>query len=282
MKIRFNALIVLAVTGLIWYGCTARKSIDDLRADGKKLFAEEKYADARAVFAKGLQINPSDRELMYLTGLAYRRDQIYDSALSCLRRVSLLYPNDREVNQALYEVAMALNDWPVARSALRGLIDVGAAPPKHWKLMADLWRRSDSPINCLYFTRKAILDDPEDMDLWLQVANAAAACDSAAEALRYMDSAIARFGPNDMLVANRATFLTFLKQYDSAEVVMRSLLAKDTGSVQFKLNLAHVLSSGKSVDKKREALALYKLVQPKIGSEFKVDSLIEALEKELK
>ena len=275
----FVALCLLAA---LWAACSGTKSVDELRAEGKKLFGDARYAEARAVFGEALKSNPSDRELLYLMGVAYRRDQLYDSALSSLRRVDLLYPGDREINQALLDVATALNDWPVARSALQGLIDAGAPPPQAWKMMADFWRREDHPGNVYYFTKKAIEADSNDLDLWLQMANTAAMVDSGQAALYYVDEAIKRFGANDMLLANRATFLTFVKQYDSAEVILRSLLAKDTGSAQYRLNLAHVLSSTDSKAKKQEALALYKLVEPKVDKAFKVDSLIEALENQLK
>ena len=244
-----------SLIGMAWSGCGSNKSVEELRADGKKLFGDAKYAEARAVFAQALQVNPSDRELMYLMGVSYRRDQLYDSALSILRRVDLLYPHDREINQALFDVAMALNDWPVARSALQGLIDEGAAPPKAWKMMADLWRKSEHPGNVYFYTKKAIEADSNDLDLWLELANTAAMVDSGGAALEYNGEAIKRFGSSDMLLANRATYLTFVKKYDSAEVILRSLLVKDSGSVQIRLNLAHVLSSTKSLEKKKEALA---------------------------
>jgi predicted Zn-dependent protease len=215
-------------------------------------------------------------------GLAYRRDQMYDSALSYIRRVDLLYPADREINQTLLEVSTAMNDWASARSALQGLINLGAAPPKYWRMMADFWRRDDHPGNTYHFLKKALVEEPNDIELWIETANMAAIVDSGGAALMYIDTAVQKFGLDDRLLANRGTYLTLVDKYDSAEVIFRSLLAKDTGSVQYQLNLAHVLSAEKSKDKKREALSLYKLVQPKIEAAFKVDSLIEALEKELK
>lgn len=278
---------ILKVAGLIAVvigvgGCGGEKSPEQLRAKGKELFADEKYAEARDNFGKALKSNPSDRELLYLMGMAYRKDQLYDSALSCLRRVDLLYPNDQEINQNLYDVAMALEDWAVARSALKGMIDLGTAPKHPWKIMADLWRRSDHPANTYSCAKQALIDAPEDIDLWIMTANAASLVDSGGAALAYIDTAIGRFGPKEMLIANQATFLTFVKKYDSAETILRGLLAKDTMSMQYRLNLAHVLSSQASSAKKREALVLYRGIAPQVPPEFKVDSLITALESELK
>ena len=281
MNHRVFILVGLALLGTAWLGCGGNKSVDELRSEGKKLFGDARYAEARDKFNAALRFNPSDRELLYLMGVAYRRDQLYDSALSTLRRVDLLHPHDREINQALFDVAMAMNDWAIARSALQGLIDVGAAPPKHWKTMADLWRKDQHPGNVYHFAKKALEADSNDIDLWLELANTATMVDSGLSALTYIDEAIKRFGSNDMLLANRATYLTFAKQYDSAEVILRSLLAKDTGSAQYRLNLAHVLSATKSREKKLEALSLYKWVEPKVDTMFKVDSLIKALEKDL-
>jgi tetratricopeptide (TPR) repeat protein len=280
MYMRTVAIMAFAVTNLL-LAC-GQKSPEAYREEGKKLFVQEKYAEARECFGKALNSNPSDRELLYLMGMAYRKDQMYDSALSALRRVDLLYPKDREINQNLYDVALALNDWSVARSALKGLMDLNAAPPHPWKLMADLWRRSDHPGNTYYAAKLALLDDPEDIDLWVLAANSAYMVDSAQASLAYIDTAILKFGEKEMLLANRATYLNFVKKHDSAEVIFRGLLAKDTGSVQYQLNLAHSLSEQSSRAKREEAISLYKKVQPKLGPEFKLDSLITDLEAKLK
>ncbi len=280
MRIGQLSITLLALSTLL-FAC-GKKSADEYRAEGKKLFGQEKYAQARENFGKALASSPSDRELLYLMGMAYRKDQMYDSAISALRRVDLLYPNDREVKQNLYDVAMALNDWAVARSALKGLMDLNAAPPHAWKQMADLWRRVDHPGNTYYATKMALQDDREDIDLWVLAANSAYLVDSAQASLAYIDTAISKFGESEMLLANRATYLNFVNKSDSAEAIFRRLLAKDTGSVQYQLNLAHSLSAQKPRAKLQEALSLYKKVQPKLGPEFKLDSLITDLETKLK
>lgn len=280
MHIRLLTISALFAAGFL-FSC-GKKSPEAYREEGKKLFGQEKYAEAREAFGKALANTPSDRELLYLMGMAYRKDQMYDSALSALRRVDLLYPNDREINQNLYDVAMALNDWAIARSALKGLIDMNAAPPHPWKLMADLWRRSDHPGNTYYATKLALKDDREDIDLWVLAANSAYLVDSAQASLAYIDTAISKFGERDILLANRATYLNFINKYDSAEAIFRGLLAKDTGSSQYQLNLAHSLSSQSSRAKREEALSLYKKVQPKLGPEFKLDSIIKDLEDKVK
>lgn len=280
MRLRLLVIAIFALASLV-FAC-GKKSADSYREEGKKLFGQEKYAQARDCFGKALSDNPSDRELLYLMGIAYRKDQMYDSALSALRRVDLLYPKDREINQNLLEVAMALNDWAVARSALKGLIDMNAAPPHAWKMMADLWRRSDHPGNTYYAAKLALKDDPDDIDLWVLAANSAYLVDSAQASLAYIDTAVTRFGEKDILLANRATFLNFVKKHDSAETIFRGLLAKDTGLAQYQLNLAHALSAQKSRAKQEEALSLYKKVQPKLGPEFKLDSIIKELEDKLK
>lgn len=277
-------LTLLSITifaGVALHGC-GKPTPEEYREQGKKYFAQEKYAQARDSFGKALNANPSDRELLYLMGIAYRKDQMYDSALSALRRVDLLHPQDREIKQNLYDVAMALNDWPVARSALKGLMDVHAAPPHPWKIMADLWRRSDHPGNTYAAAKLALLEDPEDAQMWVLAANSAYLVDSAQASLAYIDTAIAKFGATDLLIANRGTYLSFAKKYDSAEVVFRELIAKDSGSAQYQLSLAHALSAQSSRTKQKEALEYYRKVAPKLGPEFQLDSIIKDLEGKLK
>lgn len=279
---KLTTLICIAMfAGSILSGC-GKSTPEEFREQGKKYFAQEKYAQARDCFGKALNANPSDRELLYLMGMAYRKDQMYDSAISALRRVDLLYPHDREIKQNLYDVAMALQDWSVARSALKGLMDLNAAPKHPWKIMADLWRRSDHPGNTYAAAKMALLEDREDADLWVLAANTAYLVDSAQASIAYIDTAIAKFGATDLLIANRGTYLSFAKKYDSAEVVFRQLLAKDSSSAQYQLSLAHALSAQSSRAKQQEALEYYRKVAPKLGPEFQLDSIIKDLEGKLK
>ena len=103
-------------------------SVEELKAAGQKAFLAEDYKTARDFFLQAIIKAPSDKELLFYTGMAYKRDYLYDSAMFYLKRLDILYPNDRETNEQLYEIAMALKDWDYALAALGGLIRTGDNP----------------------------------------------------------------------------------------------------------------------------------------------------------
>ncbi len=100
---------------LLAAGCGESISVDELRRTGEQSFVDQDYVKARQCFLKALNKEPSDRDLLYFAGMCYKRDFVYDSALIYLRRADILYPDDREINSQIYEVAIALEGAVVGR-----------------------------------------------------------------------------------------------------------------------------------------------------------------------
>jgi tetratricopeptide (TPR) repeat protein len=258
------------------------KSFEELKAEGEKAFTSAKYAEARGYFIKALAIKPSDRDMLYLTGLSYKRDYVYDSALSFLRRADILYPGSREINQEIYEASIASKSWENAARAINVLVATGDPLEKYLEILVRVYSELDDPLNVVYYLRKLTVTKPEEPTYALQLINALVAVDSMPQAVRLADSAIAKYGPKNELVASRANLSAYQGKYDEAENVFRSLLASDTSRANaYKLNLANVLSMQKDKAKKREAIELYKEIRTKVDSRLKVDSLITDLEKSL-
>jgi hypothetical protein len=118
--------------------------------------------------------------------------------------------------------------------------------------------------------------------MYLQTANWAAQFDSVQIGLEILDSAIARFGPSDQFVVNKALFLSYLGRHRRAEALLRPIVERDDPPrPNMQLNLARVLASQPERPKKEEALSLYREIQPLLAGDFPIDSIIQRLENDL-
>lgn len=260
------------------------ESFEALKSQGQRAFLNAKYADARRYFIKALTIKPSDRDLLYYTGLSYKRDYIYDSALSYLRRADLLYPGNREVNLEIYEAAVAAKSWTYAAGAIDVLVATGDPPDRYLDILAQIYTELDEPLNIAYYLRKLVAAKPDNPAYYVRLINALLAADSIDAASIVSDSAMSRFGRSNELVACQANIDAYKGNFAQAEKVLRSLLTTDTTQdniYAYKLNLANILSTQKDKTKKREAIALYKEIRGQMKEQAKVDSLITELEKSL-
>lgn len=275
----YIGVCLLVVTLL---GCGSEpNSAEELREAGISAFLDGKYAESRELLTKGLKQAPSDRDLLYFTGMAYKRDFMYDSALVYLRRSALLHKNDREVAQAMYEVAVSLKQWEIAFSALGTLIATGDPEQKWFEELADLSMEMEQPLNQWLYLRKYLALHPEDSRRYIQAANVSMQIDSAEVGLMLIDSALVRFGPTLKRRATRAVVLGALQRFPEGEGILRDLLVTDTGNASIKLNLANVLRAQESKAKHREAIKLYREVEPEMGDSYPIDSLIKDLESDL-
>lgn len=267
-------------------GCGGSKSVDELRSLGKKEFVQGNYTQAREYFLEGIAHAPSDRDLLFFTGMTYKREFILDSAQFYLKKVGLLFPDDRETHEQLLELSVALEDWENALTALGGLIRTGDRIEDHYFEFAEYWGRHNHPANAYFFIKKAIEIDPDQPNAYIQAANLASICEPGPQAVAWIDSAIERFGEDDAFSSNKAMLLARDERYAEAEKIYRELLAKDTTYAPALMNLANSLASQDSKEKKREALIYYDKTKTyatdKMLEDFAVDSLIEALREEIK
>lgn len=263
-------------------GCSAVDNFEDLRRSGIHAYERGDYEKARERLLKAYRLNPSDRDNLYYLGLSYQMDAHYDSALHYLRLAEILNPDDKEIKNAVYQVAYALGDWENALQMKRELYLRGDDDAlQHAEDLVELDSRTGRGMAAFYYARELLKESPDDPNRYLQFANACIIVDSSHLALRAMDSAIARFGPEDIFLSNKALYYAYRLDYDTAEAIFRALVARDTLDVAFKVNLANCLSSQEPREKKLEALEIYREIQPVVDVRHKVDSLIANLEGEL-
>lgn len=276
---KLTALLLITST---LFGCSGEpQSVEQLVNAGEKAIVAGDYAHARDYLSKAVARQPSDQHILYLLGISYRRDFLYDSAYYYLKRADLLHPGDREVNLELHRVAAVLQEWKSAVQAIHVLIETGDSEEMYIADLADLNLRLDNFSVAYHYYRRLSQIQPDNVQIWQHVVNLAAQLDSLEIALRVVDSALERFGRQDGLLISKALCLAASGDYDRSEAIFRSLVAQDTTSVGARINLAHTLSSQNSQAKKREALQLYLQVQSQADKSLKIDSLIEVLTEEL-
>ncbi|RKX28326.1 MAG: hypothetical protein DRP47_04610 [Candidatus Zixiibacteriota bacterium] len=276
-----NNFFLLILT-IVLFGCTSTpESFDQLLTAGKKAFVHKKYSKARDYLGKAVAKQPSDHDVLYFLGLSYARDYLLDSAFFYISRADVLIPNDRETNLELYKLAMDLKEDKAAIKAIKVLIRTGDPEDQYYETLVRLHAREKHHYNAYHYSRLLLKKEPENRQWYLVAASAAANIDSIHVALEILDSAIEKFGPLPELRMNRALFLISINKYSEAERALRLLYAEDTASVPYRINLAHVLSSQDDRQKKQEAYDIYKSLEPLELKEFKLDSLISALEQEL-
>jgi tetratricopeptide (TPR) repeat protein len=257
------------------------ETFDELVQAGERAFVDAEYYQARGYLGRAIRQKPSERRLLYLLGLTYSRELMYDSAAFYLGRADVLYPDDREINLALYEAAMNVEDYETARKALRVLVETGDPIEQHLDMLAQLSLQIEDLSFAHYYFRQLLEREPDNPDRYVQVANTAADLGSLQVAMDLLDTAVEKFGPNESFLSNRGTYLAAQKKYAQSEAIFRSLLAEDSTVPAYRLNLASALASQDDPAKKREALRICRELRGILRNEPLLDSTIQILETEL-
>lgn len=278
-----HRLILLPMSAaLLILACASEpETFDERLKAGERAFVSGDYFKARGYLLQALNEKPSDRGLLYLLGLTYSRELMYDSAAFYLGRANTLYPDDREINLGLYDAALNVEDWESARAALRVLVETGDPVESHLETLAELSLQMEDLPWAHYYYGQLLEKEPDNPDRWVQVANTAADMGSLQVAMGIVDSAVEKFGPNETFLSNKGIYHAVLKQYTESEKIFRSLILSDSTAIAYRMNLASALASQDDPQKKREALELYRMVHDVLGADVRMDSLIEVLESEI-
>jgi tetratricopeptide (TPR) repeat protein len=279
MRTLFAAIFLI----LLIAGCSSEpKTVEGLKKAGTKAFLAEDYTKARTYFLKALHEKPSDKDLLYFTGMSYKRDYVLDSALIYLKKADLLYPDDREINMEIYDLATQLGEWKYADRAIRTFVRTGDAESLYYLELADLARNMGNRANSFYYMYKQYkeigLNDPQR---FAQFAGAAADVDSIDLAYRVLDSAITRFGPSEAFEITRAKILFDDRKLTEAEAILRDLADKYPDQPDISFNLANALVNQQSPEKMREALSIYQRIRPSYRDPATIDSIIAGVEQDL-
>lgn len=276
-------LILMALSALI-AGCTGEpKTLEELTRAGDEAFTAEKYPDARKYYQKALLLKPSDRHLLYFTGMTFRREEQYDSALSYLKRADLLHPGDREINLEIHDMALKTEDHRYVINAIRTLVETGDSEQMYWRELAELYAKDSVPLMSFHYQKLIVNQHPDSPEEYMRLISMALAIESTQVAKDYLDSAEARFGVRNEIKANRAFVLAYERKYDEAEVLFREALAADSSILGFRLGLANVLSMSDDKKKLAEALEHFRMIRVRLGkNEYNIDSLITDIEQRIR
>lgn len=275
-------LLIPLIAAILILACASEpETFDERLKAGERAFVGGEYFKARGYLLQALQEKPSDRHPLYLLGLTYSRELMYDSAAYYLGRANILYPDDREINLGLYEAALNIEDWESARAALRVLVKTGDPVESHLETLAELSLQMEDLPWAHYYYGQLLNKESDNPNRWIQTANTAADMGSLFVAIDLLDSAIEEFGPNESFLANKGIYHAVLGQYPESEKIFRSLIVADTTAIAYRINLASALASQPDKQKKREALSLYFLARDVLGADSRLDSLIGVLETEL-
>ncbi len=274
--------VILAMLLLSFAGCSKETTVEESRAAGKKAFLNKNYTEARTHLRKAIAKEPSDKELLYLMARSFRHDYVYDSSLFYLKKVDILYPEDREVALQIYTVANSLEEWRAVADAIMVLAKTGDGCERYYGELSTLWGKMESPYNALYWGSRAIEREPDNPMWYVISANGASLSVSPDSAITILDSAISHFGEDPRFLANKATFLSQKEEFRKAEQILRPLVESDSTVLMYRMGLAHALAKQNRRSKRQEALELYRGLQSLVAPEFKIDSIIVDLEEKLK
>lgn len=257
------------------------QTLKEFEKAGREAYLDEEYDLARQYLRQAVILKSSDRDVLYYLGLSFQREYLLDSALFYLKRADLLYPNDREVNSAIYPIASELREWETAIRAINCLIRTGDPLEKYRLVLADLNAKQGNETAALVHAQMLLEAEPDNPDRFYQVAVLAHRVDSMDLAMKTIDAAVAKFGPQDRFFAVKARVLTTLGQFEQAENTLRPLYERDTASVEYRYLLAFSLSLQGPLEKKREAYRLYRQIQNLVVDDYMIDSAVAALAEEL-
>lgn len=271
------ALLLVAL-----YGCGAPESMDELREAGQQALDDGKYAEARGYFRQAMKLDNKDRDLLVSCAEACRQDYMYDSALYFLKRADLMHPGDIEVNREIRQLAIALGDWQNAIAAIRVLEKANAAGDDYHTVLADLYTRNGQPGPAFFHARRALMTSPDNPAFYVQTAAWAAQYDSVGIGIEILDQAIAKFGPQDQFVVNKAMYLAFVGESRKAESLLRGVVKKSSSpNPTMQLNLANILATQPERSKKEEALEIYAEIRDILAGAYPIDSLSQVVKTEL-
>ena len=271
-------LLVISALVVVLGGCFGSESLEDLRAQGQEAMEKREFAQARGFFSKALEVDARDKEALVGLAQAYRSDSRYDSAIYYFKRADLLHPKDREILQQIREVAIALGDWQNAINAIESMIRMGDPMDMWHEELSDLWLKNGQGGRAYFHARRAIVYGTSNPAVYLLAANSAGKYDSVDVALELYDSAIAKFGPLDPFVVNKALLLSSTGQSRQAEAIIRELVARDNPPLpNMQFVLASILAVQPERAKKAEAVALCREIGQQHPGEFPIDSLISFL-----
>ncbi len=272
-------LILAGLAAII--SCGETEDFDSLADEGLAAYHKDDYNEAIHLFGKALHLKPSDRDMLYNIGSAFLKLDLLDSALVYFHRANILYPADYAINKELFRLCTLTEDYECALSAVRMMIANGDNEEMFWIPLADLNFFIGNFKLAKKYYQQLIDKEPREGRYRWNLSECFARLNKPEEAIRVLKEAIVLLGPNPVAYSQIAVNHITLREFDQAEIYFRKAIEFEPQNVSLWINLAHTLNEQNSREKKKEALAIYKLYYIDTPEMFKLDSLIKVLEVEL-
>jgi tetratricopeptide (TPR) repeat protein len=275
--------IFLIAVGLFFvFGCGQGKDdTADSTEKGRTALDKGEFIEAVNIFREALNQKPSDRDLLFLMGTAYKKLDMFDSAIVYFKRGKILYDHDREFNEELVELCPMFGDFSGAINAIATLVLLGDNEQMYWYRLAELYYYDRQLTMAVKYYKLLIDENPQRASVYLKLSHTLSELKKYDEAIKVLHQCLDSIGSTPEAWANLGLNYMSTNQIDDAEAAFRSSLALDSDNTLIWINLANLLSSQDNKEKKKEALSIYRRYQGQVPPAYKVDSLIAALEAEL-
>lgn len=271
---RISCLATLTLLAL--GGCFSKEErFARFKQAGQDAFARGEFRMARQKFLGALELSSSDRDILYMIGLSYRRDNIFDSAQLFLKRAELYHPGDTAILHALYETAMITRSWQVALDAILALLNTGEPLEQHIDQMVPLYRLLEFPSPVAFYLRQLVEKFPDSLRFRRDLVRVLCELDSVPIANRVLDTAFGDFGEIPPLIVSRAELFVFENRLAEAADVYRYLIRTDSlWATQYTFFLANTLMLQARPETMREAVRLYQEIRPVFYNQPLLDSVL--------
>ena len=235
------------------------------RGLGQTLLAEEKYAEALAVYQKLSDLMPDDSDVYLRIAQIYRELHQLDKAENNLVKARQYAPGSLEV---MYNEAMLYQAQGRFEDAIRVLSDAAtgvkaqpAAQPSRRRSLAILYQqlgqlyRDTQNYQAAVFTYEELghLGEEEDRRARMMIMDTYRASKDLTKALAVGKEALAKYPADPSIRASHALLLGESGQTEEAVKILRSQLRGNEGDREIYLNIAQVYERGRRYKEAEES-----------------------------
>ena len=235
------------------------------RGLGQTLLAEEKYAEALAVYQKISDVMPDDSDVYLRIAQIYRELHQLDKAEANLVKARQYAPGSLEVmyNEAMLYQAQGRNDDAirVLSEAVTGIKGQSPAVASRKRSLAILYQQlgqlyrdtQNYPAAIYTFEELGHLGEEEDRRARMMIMDTYRAAKELSKALQTGKEALAKYPADPAIRTSHALLLGENGQTDDAVKILKAQLHGDAGDREAYLNIAQVYERGRRYKEAEES-----------------------------
>jgi len=221
-KVLILALLA-AIAAAFVVSCGGEASLETRLSKARHLFDREKYSDALEQLQPMIPQNPTNAELLMLTGKTFMALRQYDSARYYAKQYTSLYPAHLEGYRLLYDASGQLKNYDDQIYAVSQLGYLEHNRRKYHLEIAELNFLRGEYSMAVRTCNQIFEYDPGNTDALFILANALASIGQIDSAITIMQT-LDRNDPDQVeVVSNLASFLVSNKEYDQAAIQFQRL-----------------------------------------------------------